>query len=224
MTLRMCIAALACLLVLCTEGRTQTSENSLPITPADEIATALNAAPEREGPAPATPDGVPHQQLNQNAPLAMIQALTASAIPLPGIKFAPTPFSLAGSLGWRLEPDLAQGPDEGFIRGTLEFGHQHRVEDGSMHLLLPSEFSTIALEKGWGVIHPIDDTISGETSTYVMIYGARNLEELETVWLIAQISYYQARGLSMEPADSTVVPHTGWGWFKRITGRASGKQ
>ena len=29
-----------------------------------------------------------------------------------------------------------------------------------------------------------------------MIYGARDLKELETVWLIAQISYYQARGVS----------------------------
>ena len=47
-----------------------------------------------------------------------------------------------------------------------------------------------------GGIHPIDDEISGETSTYVMIYGARDLKELETVWLIAQISYYQARGVS----------------------------
>jgi hypothetical protein len=53
------------------------------------------------------------------------------------------------------------------------------------------------MEKGWGVIHPIDDEVSGETSTYVMIYGARNQDEPKTVWIIAQISYYQARGLSM---------------------------
>ncbi len=225
MTLQIRSAALACMLLICTEGWTQTtSENALPIMPADEVSAALNVAPEREGPAPVTPNGVPHQQLNQNAPLAMVQALTASAIPLPGIVFAPTPFSLEGSLGWRLEPNFAEGPDEGFIRGSLEFGHQHRVEDGSMHLLLPSEFATIALEKGWGVIHPIDEAISGETSTYVMIFGARNREELETVWLIAQISYYQARGLSMEPADSTAVPRTGWGWFKHVIGRAAGRQ
>ena len=92
-----------------------------------------------------------------------------------------------------------------------------------MHRLLPSEFSTIALSKGWGVIHPIDDRVSGKTSTYVMIYGPRSQEELETVWLIAQTSYYQARGMSIEP-DSTVVPGTGRGWFKHIVGRSSGRQ
>ena len=76
------------------------------------------------------------------------------------------------------------------------------------------------MEKGWGVIHPIDDEVSGETSTYVMIYGARNQDELKTVWIIAQISYYQARGLSMEPKGSTAVQRTGWGWFKHVVGRS----
>ncbi len=71
-----------------------------------------------------------------------------------------------------------------------------------------------------GGIHPIDDEISGETSTYVMIYGARDLKELETVWLIAQISYYQARGVSMDPPSSTAVPRTGWGWFKHTVSTA----
>ena len=223
-TLMILVAALAFTLAVATDGRTQTSsEIALAITPADEIADALRSSPTRVGAAPETPDGIPHQQLSQNAPLAMVQALTASAIPLPGIVFAPTPFSLQGSLGWNLEPGFDEGPDDAFIRGTQEFGHQHRVTDGSMHMLLPSEFAAIALEKGWGVIHPIDEEISGETSTYVMIYGARDLDELETVWIIAQISYYQARGLSMEPRSSTAVPHTGWGWFKHAVGGLSSK-
>ena len=217
MTLRILVAALAFTLTVSTDGRAQTtSEIALDITPADEIADALKSSPTREGAAPETPDGIPHQQLSQNAPLAMVQALTASAIPLPGIVFAPTPFSLQGSLGWNLAPGFDEGPDDAFIRRTQEFGHQHRVIDGSMHLLLPSELAAIALEKGWGVIHPIDDEISGETSTYVMIYGARNLDELETVWIIAQISYYQARGLSMEPKSSTAIIPSIWGRVKDI--------
>ena len=123
MTPRIRMATLAWTLVVCTQVQAQTSVNALLIQPADEISAALDAAPEREGPAPDTPPGVPHQQLSQNAPLAMVQALTASAIPLPGIKFAPTPFSLAGSLVWRLEADLAHGPVGAFIRSTPEFGH-----------------------------------------------------------------------------------------------------
>ena len=110
------------------------------------------------------------------------------------------------------------------VHQQREFLHQHQPGDGSMHLLLPMELSLVALEKGWGVIHPLNDSISGEHSEYVMIFGPRDEDELKTIWIIAQISYYQARGLSMEPADSTAVRRTGWGWFKRITGRASGKQ
>lgn len=150
MSLRTRIAVLACMLIVSTAAWTQTSENALPIIPPEEISAALDAAPDREGPAPETPLGVPHQQHSQNAPLEMVQAMTASAIPLPGIKFEPTPFSLFGSLGWRLEPDFAEGPEGAFIRESLEFAHQHRVEDGSMHMRLPSEFATIALGKGWG--------------------------------------------------------------------------
>ena len=133
MTLRILAAALAFALAPYSDGGTQTaSQVALGITPADEIADALDAAPAREGPAPETPDGIPHQQLSQNAPVEMVEALTASARTLPGIAFTATPFSLAGSLGWNLEPGFAKGPEDAFIRQSLEFGHQHRVIDGSI--------------------------------------------------------------------------------------------
>ena len=142
--------------------------------PPDRISEALNAAPVREGPPPTTPDGIPHQQHDQNAPLTMQQRLMAGIFTLPGILVVPTPFSLPGSQGWRLLRDFARGPDDAFINTeSLEFGHLHRPTDGSMHMLLPLEFSLVALEKGWGIIHPLSDNISGENSEYVMIYGPR---------------------------------------------------
>ena len=141
----------------------------------------------------------PHQQHNQNAPEALQEELRRAASALPGILFEPTPFSLAGSVGWRLETSFGKGPADAFIRNTLEFAHQHRPRDGSMHMLLPEKIAWDALAKGWGVIHPFTDTISGEKSEYVMIFGPRDLRELKTIWTIAQISYYQARGISMEP-------------------------
>lgn len=204
------------LMIMAINGGTQTptSDTLLEIIPADEIRNALNEAPFREGAAPDTPDGIPHQQLNQNAPITMQEVLRASASALPGIQFEPTPFSLLGSVGWRLDESSAQGPAEAFIRESLEFVHQHVPADGSMHMLLPLEFSGTALEKGWGVIHPFNDSISGENSEYVMIFGPRNEGELKTIWIIAQISYYQARGLSMEPKSSTAVPAMPWGQAK----------
>ena len=139
------------------------SESPLETIPADKIVGALNAAPVREGPPPETPDGVPHQQHDQNAPLDMQNVLMASIRALPGVFVVETEFSLPGSLGWRLESDFAMGPDGAFISAeTLEFGHLHQPFDGSMHMLLPSAFSAVALEKGWGVIHPLSAGISGD--------------------------------------------------------------
>lgn len=168
----------------------------------------------REGPAPITPKFIPHQQHSQNAPVDMQQVLLASAANLPGMRIEPTPFSLAGSLGWRLEPGFADGPEDAFIRQTSEFAHQHRPSDGSMHMLLPTEAAAVALEKGWGIIHPLNSDISGDESDYVMIYGPRNEAELRVIWTIAQVSYYQARGLSMEPSSPTAVTPASLGEIK----------
>jgi phospholipase/carboxylesterase len=183
------------------------ARGELPLEPiqADEILLALEIAPSREGPAPETPNGVPHQQHSQNAPVEMQQVLLASISDLPGIRIRRTRFSLAGSLGWQLKPSFAEGPEDAFIQQTSEFAHQHRRLDGSMHMLLPVQASAIALEKGWGVFHPLTNAISGDDSDYVMIFGPRNEAELQVIWTIAQISYYQARGLSMDPRSSTAV-------------------
>jgi phospholipase/carboxylesterase len=203
------------LLAGCGGGLSTMSSNGwargeLPLEPiqADEILLALEIAPTREGPAPETPNGVPHQQHSQNAPVEMQRVLLASVRDLPGIRIRRTPFSLAGSLGWRLKRSFAEGPEGAFIQQTSEFAHQHRPSDGSMHMLLPVRASAIALEKGWGVFHPLTNYISGDDSDFVMIFGPRNEAELQVIWTIAQISYYQARGLSMDPRSSTAVTPT----------------
>ncbi len=204
---RLFVALIAC---GATNGWPQTTTpDPLDVIPAGEIAGALNAASVRQGPPPFTPDGIPHQQHDQNAPLDMQNALIASIEVLPGVYVTETQFSLRGSLGWRLEPDFGTGPDDAFITTeTLEFGHLHEPLDGSMHMLLPLAFSALALEKGWGIIHPLSDNISGENSEYVMIYGPRDENELRTIWIIAQISYYHARGLSMEVTSTAITPTT----------------
>ena len=200
MNTRIVLAGLIFILVASTGGSTQGvgSEVLLEVIPVDEISNALDEAPYREGPAPDTPDGIPHQQHNQNAPQAMQEALRNAVSTLPGIEFEPTPFSLSGSVGWRLRDRFAQGPAGAFIRQSLEFAHQHRPADGSLHMLLPLDFAIVALEKGWGVLHPWTDSLSGDQSEYVMIFGPRDEGELKTVWIIAQISYYYARGLDMK--------------------------
>ena len=120
-----------------------------------------------------------------------------------------TQFSLQGSQGWRLEADFAFGPADAFrTTESLEFGHLHQPTDGSMHMMLRTPFATAALEKGWGVLHPLSADRSGDNTEYVMIFGPRDEEELETIWIIVQSSYYYARGVSMEPRATAVVPAT----------------
>jgi hypothetical protein len=201
------------------QAQTPAADDLLEIIPADEVFNALSAAPLREGPPPDTPDGIPHQQHSQNGPFELQQLLTASIAVLPGIRIEPTQFSLDGALGWRLNQSFALGPADAFIQESEEFGHLHRSSDGSAHMLLPLAASALALGKGWGIIHPLTDAISGVDSDYVMIYSARNDDELETFWTTALISYYYARGVSMIPRSSTAVSSTTLGRIKKARRR-----
>lgn len=180
------------------EAQTENARGQLESIPASEVSSILKGVPSRTGELPSTPNGIPHQQRNQNAPVALQKALTEAVSILPGVYLEQTPFSLSGSIGWRLNKEMANGSSDAFIRNSPEFGHQHIPSDGSMHLLLPNEFASELLDKGWGVMHPLTNSMSGNTSQYVMIFGPRDEAELSTIWLIVQASYYHARGLSMD--------------------------
>lgn len=90
--------------------------------------------PARGGTRPRTNYAVPHSQLDQNAPVAMQDALLERVRQLPWTTFG---VSFAESSGntFLLEPGAARGPrDLEFLHG-LEFGHLHRDPgDGALHL------------------------------------------------------------------------------------------
>lgn len=174
------------------------SGSTLEVIPFNGIASAFKGIPSRNGTAPDHADGIPHQQYSQNAPVSIQNALKDAASELPGITFVSTPYSLAGSIGWRLKESFAGGLGGAFIRDSLEFAHQHRPSDGSMHMLLPNMVAKSALDKGWGVMHPWSDTLSGSRTEYVMIFGPRDEYELKTIWILSQISYYYARGMEVD--------------------------
>ena len=221
MTFGILLAASALIASVSVDGWAQTAvpDSHLEIIPAGEILNVLSDAPVREGPPPTTPSGIPHQQFDQNAPLDLQEELLASVSVLPGVRVEPTPFSLSGSRGWRLDESFAQGPDDAFLFESPEFGHQHVPADGSMHMLLPLEPAAVALGKGWGIIHPLTDSVSGASTDYVMIYGPRDEDELKTIWIVVQISYYYARGLSMDPSSYSVITPVTWGMVKDIRKR-----
>lgn len=183
----------------CSKDDTPTADSesdspSLAITQAADLLDALSSAPARQGPPPQTSKPVPHQQLDQNAPFLMQEILLASIDKLPGITIASTTSSLAGSWGWYMDVNLAKnGPPRAFL-GTNEFGHSHNASDGSMHLFLLPDYAKVAVDKGWGELHPNDAQIAGAGSHYLMIYGPRDRAELDVIWLFVQASYAFATG------------------------------
>lgn len=182
--------------------------------PADQLGRALAALPHRSGSIPNTTPAIPHVQIDQNAPVAMQAALLDGVGALADVQLWATPYSLAGSIGWLLPASVRQGPVSAYSREG-EFGHSHRPEDGSMHLRLPAAAGQMVVDKGWGILHPISDSITGDPEiNYLMIFGPRDEVDLEAVWVIVQSSYATARGLDLGDTSSTAIEPATWGQAK----------
>jgi hypothetical protein len=151
--------------------------------------------PERVGPRPRTGPAMPHQQLDQNAPPALQEALWRRMTALEGCEPGRSGVSLPESRAIHLERPLALGPREAFMVGT-EFVHLHGPSDGSLHVTLPPDAATEAVERGWAEPHPLV-RMGVAPATLVMLYGPRDEAELETVWRLVETSYDFARGLTM---------------------------
>ena len=163
----------------------------LQATPVDDAFLAL---PNRQGITPTTSRPVPHQQLDQNAPVSLQTALKDSIRSLPGITIASTGTSLAGSEGWFIDPELARTTSPRAINGIGEFGHSHQPEDGSLHLFLPAAYADVVIGKRWGEPHANTQQIAGPGSAYVLVFGPRDQHELDAIWKIVQASYAFASG------------------------------
>jgi phospholipase/carboxylesterase len=85
------------------------------------------------------------------------------------------------------------GPDDAFLVPSAgEFAHVHPGHDGSLHLALPLSLATDVIAKGWGVAHPLAGVRL--TPGMVMLFGPRDLAELETVVGVVTSSHAWASG------------------------------
>ena len=154
---------------------------------------ALSAElPLRAGEGPSTTPTNPHQQLDQNAPPAMQEALHGRMRALPRVVEAPSNVSVPGTRAFHLDPLEEGGPRHAFMFGR-EFAHLHPPDDGSLHLALPRALGEEAEEKGWGERHPFAGRF-GFPGTVMMLYGPRDEGELEVVWGLVRASYEYAQG------------------------------
>jgi hypothetical protein len=100
-----------------------------------------------------------------------------------------------GTLGLLLSDDEALGSQEAFLLGT-EFAHLHPLPDGSLHMVLPPAVARTAIDKGWGMRHPMAalPTVSPQT---VMIFAPRDATERAVVARLIGAAELYARGREM---------------------------
>jgi phospholipase/carboxylesterase len=147
--------------------------------------------PHREGTPPDVAWDIPQQQLSQNAPAALQERLFARVSSLTGVTSGPSHISVPGARAFIL-PE-GSGPDEAFlVPGTGEFAHLHPAYDGSLHLALPTAFAADLVAHGWGVPHPWAGTRLA--AGFVMVFGPRTEDELETVTSIVAAAHAHATG------------------------------
>jgi phospholipase/carboxylesterase len=152
--------------------------------------TDLSALPQRRGEGPDTNPRMPHQQVSQNAPAELQEALFERAATLPGVMVGRSHVSVPGARAFHLDNAHAAGSQDAFMVGT-EFAHLHPHEDGSLHLILPEPLARQVIERGWGEFHPLVQQ-GMMPPTNLMVFGPRDAEELEIVWSIVEASYANA--------------------------------
>ncbi len=134
--------------------------------------------PHRSGPSPQVSWSIPQQQLSQNASPALQEALYARISAHAGVRCADSLISVPGARAFTLPG--GSGPDNAYLVPRVrEFAHLHPDHDGSLHLALPPAQAADLVAHGWGVPHPWAGTRLA--AGFVMLFGPRTAEELETV-------------------------------------------
>lgn len=153
--------------------------------------TRLNL-PRRDGPKPDTTSGLPHSQVTQHGPDAVIEKLHEWCFSLPHVNEEDSGISVPGSRALILQDSVPANP-EAFMIGR-EFAHIHpRPDSGSMHLHLAPDDAREICGTGWGENHYLV-TQGKWREGLVMIFSPRDDAELEVVKTIVARSYGFATG------------------------------
>jgi phospholipase/carboxylesterase len=146
---------------------------------------------ERAGPAPDVTWSIPQEQLSQNAPADLQERLLDLARLLPGVTVGQSRISVRGARALNLADGT--GDAQAFlVPSAREFAHLHPSYDGSLHLALPPDHARDLVTKGWGRAHPLAGTRL--SPGFVMVFGPRNDDELDTVAGILTMSHAYATG------------------------------
>lgn len=155
--------------------------------------------PQRAGPRPRTSTRTPHEQLDQNAPVALQRKLAAYMFDRGCVEERPSVISVPGARAMWISDACSVNPDpSAFLRGR-EHAHIHPEYDGSLHMTLPLDLVDEAIEKGWAEPHPL--VMRGLVpKTDVLVYGPRDEAELEVVKRLVDASFRFAHPRPDAPA------------------------
>lgn len=118
------------------------------------------------------------------------RGLARRAFALAGVEERPSVISVPGARALWLAD--GRGPADAFMMAR-EFAHLHPAPDESLHMMLPPELASEAVDKSWAEVHPVaaKGLIPGNA---VMVYAPRDREELEIVFGLVEASFRYALG------------------------------
>jgi len=146
----------------------------------------------RPGPRPRTRDALPHMQLDQWPPPALVKRLLARSLSLPQVRTRQSRMASPETQALWVPDELARGPHEAYIDG-YEFCHLHPLPEGSLHLTLPAGIRQQAIEFGWAESHLLARA-GYFPDSLVMTYAPRNEFELDMVVYLVELSCNFAKG------------------------------
>jgi len=156
-----------------------------------QIATERLVKTKRQGPRPRTRGELPHRQLEGWPPASIAADLIERSLELPFVRPRQSRMATPDCRALWLPDHLAGGPQEAFI-DEHEFCHLHPLPQGSIHVTLPLDVRTCAIDLGWAEQHPA--TRSGAMpESLVLLYAPRDREELEVIMRLICCSYEYAR-------------------------------
>lgn len=153
--------------------------------------------PVRPGPRPRTTETNPHTQLDQQPEGSEQRDRLASELfALPGVEERVSLISVPGARALCL-PGAVDAPAGAFLIDT-EFAHLHPGRDQSLHVMLPPELVTDAIEARWAEQHPVARR-GGIPSNAVMLYAPRDDHERSIVTQLVRAAHEYATGTPLSP-------------------------
>ena len=114
---------------------------------------------------------------------------------LPDAEERPSLVSVPGARALWLRDGIEAGAADAFMI-EREFAHLHPARDGSLHMALPRRRAETAIAAGWAELHPMA-RLGYLPPTVVMVFGPRDVAELEIVYGLVLDSYRNAGGRAL---------------------------